>query len=57
MPAVTKTMSEPESASAIRSASSSAAVRPISGFEPAPIPFEVARPSWIFCAARFTLRT
>src|SRR5512141_1512253 len=57
MPAVTKTMSEPATTSAILSASSSAALRPTSGFEPAPMPRDVVIPSWSFVDARFTFRT
>ena len=44
-PAVTKTMSEPSSASMILSESSSAALRPTSGFAPAPKPFVNLTPS------------
>src|SRR5215472_10316431 len=44
-PAVTKTMSAPCSSSTIRSVFSSAAWRPISGFEPAPRPLVIFAPS------------
>ncbi len=50
-PAVTKTMSAPSSASMILSASSSAALRPISGLAPAPRPFVSLTPSWILTGA------
>ncbi len=54
MPAVTNTMSAPSSISAIRLASSSAALRPTSGCAPAPRPRVSEPPSWIFSGARFS---
>ncbi len=57
IPAVTKTMSEPARTSVILSASSRAALRPTSGFEPAPMPRDVVIPSWSFVGARLTFRT
>src|SRR5664280_372953 len=57
IPAVTKTMSEPVRTWVIFSASSSAALRPTSGFDPAPMPRDVVRPSCSFVAARFTRST
>src|SRR5450759_1344529 len=57
MPAVTKTMSEPVRTCVILSASSSAALRPTSGFDPAPMPRDVVRPSCSFVEARFTRST
>ncbi len=45
MPAVMNTMSAPASTSAMRSRSSSAAWRPISGFAPAPRPLVMPEPS------------
>src|SRR5580700_8710438 len=50
-PAVTKTMSAPSSASRIFSVSSSAALRPTSGFAPAPRPFVNFAPSCNFTGA------
>src|SRR5581483_1592196 len=52
MPAVTNTRSAPSSASMILSASSSAALRPVSGLAPAPSPFVSFTPSCIFSGAR-----
>jgi len=52
MPAVTKTMSAPSSASEIASSLSWAALLPVSGFEPAPSPRVNFGPSWIFVSAR-----
>src|SRR3954466_15533349 len=56
MPAVTKTMSAPSSASRILSRSSSAACRPISGLAPAPSPLVTCAPSWILVRARLCWR-
>src|SRR5262245_18915417 len=50
-PAVTKTMSAPSITFSIRSRSSSAAFRPISGSEPAPSPAVSRAPSWILTGA------
>ena len=50
-PAVTNTMSAPSSASIILSASSSAPLRPTSGFAPAPRPLVSFTPSWILIGA------
>src|SRR5487761_221165 len=50
-PAVTNTMSAPSSASRILSVSSSAALRPISGFAPAPSPLVSFVPSWSLSGA------
>ena len=51
-PVVTKTMSAPSSASMILSESSSAALRPTSGFAPAPSPLVSFTPSCNFTGAR-----
>ena len=51
IPAVTKIMSAPSSAARMRSRSSSAAWRPISGLAPAPRPLVTCAPSWILVAA------
>ncbi len=51
-PVVTNTMSAPSSASMILSESSSAALRPTSGFAPAPRPFVSFTPSCSFTGAR-----
>ena len=50
-PVVTNTMSAPDSASRIRSVSSSAAERPTLGSAPAPSPFVNSRPIWILIGA------
>ena len=52
MPAVTKTMSAPSSASWMRSISSSALFLPTSGFAPAPSPRVRPGPSWTLLDAR-----
>ena len=51
IPAVINTISVPFNASAISSRFSSAAFWPISGLEPAPLPWVIFSPIWIFCAA------
>ncbi len=52
-PAVMNTMSAPVSASRIRSRSSRAAWRPMSGLAPAPSPLVSRAPSWSLRGARF----
>src|SRR5690606_33795205 len=57
MPAVMKTRSQPRSASATRSRSSSAAFSPISGLAPAPKPLVRWSPIWMRTSARLVAST